>query len=504
LLVDETNKIYLKGINETIIQTLGKLTIVLVIEGKEIKTEFHLVPRDFPILKNGILGDNFLSGNRSIINLADKTLIINTKSGDNERVNNETCEKVCNTIPIGSEPNYDSHKTIEINRSEIERGVETNNIKKIETGITEEESAITNEINDIDNYDEIDKNDNNIGNNNIGSEKDVCFTLKPRTETIVKIPIADSKLENKSILVQRQEIATDVYCGNTLGVVRDGELIVTMLNISEISKEVNKDTLNKLKYEEELEYRIYNIDTENKEDRANKIKNLIRSDHMNNEERQAIYELCEQYAEIFHLEGDILTYTNATEHEIKLAPDQTPVYKRPYRLPYAQQEEINKQIQQMMDNDIIEPSKSPWNSPLLLVRKKLDSSNIEKFRVVVDFRALNEVTVMEYHPLPNITEILDQLGQSQLFSVIDLASGFYQIKLTKESRECTAFSTLQGHWQFKRLVMGLKTSPATFQRLMNNVLAGIIGIKCLVYLDDIIIYGKNLSDHNKKLREVFE
>jgi len=69
-----------------------------------------------------------------------------------------------------------------------------------------------------------------------------------------------------------------------------------------------------------------------------------------------------------------------------------------------------------------------------LVKKKLDSSNIEKFRVVVDFRALNEVTIMEFHPLPNITEILDQLGQSQLFSVIDLASGFYQKKLTKKSR----------------------------------------------------------------------
>jgi len=78
LLVDETNKIYLKGINETIIQTLGKLTIVLVIEGKEIKTEFHLVPRDFPILKNGILGDNFLTENRSIINVSNKTIIIDT------------------------------------------------------------------------------------------------------------------------------------------------------------------------------------------------------------------------------------------------------------------------------------------------------------------------------------------------------------------------------------------------------------------------------------------
>jgi hypothetical protein len=167
--VDETNKIYLKGINETIIQTLGKLTIILVIEGKEINTEFHLVPRDFPILKNGILGDEFLSGNRSIINLADKTLIINSKPGDNERINNETRGKVCNNIPIGGEPNYDNHKTVEINNAELGKESETNNIRKIET---EGKSASTNEINDefnVNNYNEINKNKNN-GGNNIGGK----------------------------------------------------------------------------------------------------------------------------------------------------------------------------------------------------------------------------------------------------------------------------------------------------------------------------------------------
>ncbi|KAL4101321.1 hypothetical protein QTP88_021341 [Uroleucon formosanum] len=83
-------------------------------------------------------------------------------------------------------------------------------------------------------------------------------------------------------------------------------------------------------------------------------------------------------------------------------------------------------------------------------------------------------------------------------------SSFYQIKLDVKSKELTAFSTNQGHWHFKKMAMGLKTSPSSFQRLMNNVMAGIVGIKCLVYLDDIIIYGKGLLDHNEKLRDVFE
>ncbi|KAL4153720.1 hypothetical protein QTP88_001553 [Uroleucon formosanum] len=225
---------------------------------------------------------------------------------------------------------------------------------------------------------------------------------------------------------------------------------------------------------------------------------------MDNEQRQSILEICEHYQDIFYLTGDTLTCTDTLTHKINIPENQEPIYKRPYRLPHAQMAEIDSQIKQMEKDDIIEPSFSPWNAPLLLVKKKLDASQIPKFRIVVDFRALNKVTINEYHPLPNITEILDQLGQCNLFSIIDLASGFYQIKLDEKSKELTAFSTNQGHWHFKKMAMGLKTSPCSFQRLMNNVMAGIVGIKCLVYLDDIIIYGKGLLDHNEKLRDVFE
>ena len=90
---------------------------------------------------------------------------------------------------------------------------------------------------------------------------------------------------------------------------------------------------------------------------------------MNKEERESIFKLCECYSEIFHLEGDKLTYTNATQHEIKLEQNQSPIYRRPYRLPHSQQNEINRQIQKMQEDDIIEPSMSPWNAPLLLVKK---------------------------------------------------------------------------------------------------------------------------------------
>lgn len=166
---------------------------------------------------------------------------------------------------------------------------------------------------------------------------------------------------------------------------------------------------------------------------------------MNAIEKDSIFKICEQYAKIFFLDGDKLTHTNAIEHKIRLKPGTQPIYKRPYRLPYSQQSEINRQISKKERDDIIQPSLSPWNAALLLVRKKIDNSGIQKYRIVVDFRKLNKVTVDKFHPLPSITEILHKLEDYTLFSVIDLAQGFYQISLAKESQKYTAFSTLDRH-----------------------------------------------------------
>jgi hypothetical protein len=101
-----------------------------------------------------------------------------------------------------------------------------------------------------------------------------------------------------------------------------------------------------------------------------------------------------------------------------------------------------------------------------------------------------------------ISEVLDALGNSKYFSTVDCASGFHQILVKAEDQPKTAFSTSQGHYQYKRMPFGLKGAPATFARLMSNVLTGMQGIKCLVYLDDIVIFGETLQIHNEKLREV--
>ena len=154
----------------------------------------------------------------------------------------------------------------------------------------------------------------------------------------------------------------------------------------------------------------------------------------------------------------------------------------------------------MLRDGIIVPSSSPWNSPILVIPKKTDASGKKKWRICVDFRNLNNVTIGDSFRLPVISEILGALGKSKYFSTIDCASGFLQVPVKLEDQAKTAFSTREGHFQNTRMPFELKGAPATFQRLMTTILSGIQGIKCLVYLDDIVVYGEDWKTHNDRMQ----
>lgn len=143
----------------------------------------------------------------------------------------------------------------------------------------------------------------------------------------------------------------------------------------------------------------------------------------------------------------------------------------------------------MLDQGIIRPSFSPWSSPIWIVPKKLDASGKQKWRLVIDYRKINEKTIDDKYPIPNITDILDKLGKANYFSTLDLASGFHQIEIHPNDIPKTAFTVEHGHYEFVRMPFGLKNAPSTFQRVMDNVLQGLQGKICLVYMDDIIIFS---------------
>lgn len=233
------------------------------------------------------------------------------------------------------------------------------------------------------------------------------------------------------------------------------------------------------------------------------ISELIRTSHMTDVQRKVILNLCNKFKDIFYKPGDNLTFTNKIKHKINLTDD-TPIYTKSYRYPFVHKQEVQNQMQKMLEQGIIRPSSSPWSSPIWIVPKRLDASGEKKWRVVVDYRKLNEKTIPDRYPIPNITDVLNKLGNSTWFSTIDLASGFHQIEVDEKDIPKTAFNTENGHYEFLRMPFGLRNSPSTFERVIESVLRGLNNNICLVYMDDIIIMGKSFEDHIKNVKLVFE
>ena len=153
----------------------------------------------------------------------------------------------------------------------------------------------------------------------------------------------------------------------------------------------------------------------------------------------------------------------------------------------------------MLKKGVIEPSSSPWTSPIVSVKKKDGST-----RFCADYRKLNEVTVKDSYPLPRIDDCLDALAGCRWFSTLDLCSGYWQVAMSEEDKPKTAFSTGNGLYQFTVMSFGLCNAPATFERLMEKVLSGLPWEVCLLYLDDIIVHGRAFGEVIKRLRIVLQ
>lgn len=181
-----------------------------------------------------------------------------------------------------------------------------------------------------------------------------------------------------------------------------------------------------------------------------------------------------------------------------------PIQSKTYRFPQAHEEMVKQEMEKMLRLGIISNSKSPYNSPVWIVPKKDDADGLKQWRVVIDYRNLNKVTVPDRFPLPNISDIIDQLGNAKYFSVLDLVSGFHQIEVNQRHRAKTAFTVLGSHYEFNRLPFGLINSAPAFQRILTQALENLVGSACFVYIDDIVIYGRTLEEHMTNLEKVLE
>lgn len=328
------------------------------------------------------------------------------------------------------------------------------------------------------------------------SNYDYCMSIPPRCEIIkyCKIDCEDD------CVILPEELCEGVYVAGILARPKQGMIPVKVLNVNEREIKLRnfKPVVEKL-----VDYEVCSFgNTEISVNRVDRLLPQIDVEALNVEEKFSIHKICAKFADVFHLEKDPLTVTNISKHKIHLKENATPVYVKPYRLPHAQKGEIHKQVEKMLSDGIIEETRSEWSSPLLIVPKKVDHSGNKKWRIVIDYRLLNKQIKDDNFPLPCISEILDSLSGAVYFSHLDLAQGYYQVELDQASRPCTAFTTERGQFQMKRLPMGLKISPSTFSRVMTIAMAGLNYESCFVYLDDLIIFGNNLVNHNQNLVKV--
>ncbi len=205
-----------------------------------------------------------------------------------------------------------------------------------------------------------------------------------------------------------------------------------------------------------------------------------------------LHHLIGQFSDVF---SPIPGRTQVLQHDVRTPPG-TVVRQRPYRVPEARRHAIEEEVQEMLRFGVIEPSWSPWSSPIVMVPKP-DGT----LRFCNDFRRLNDVSEFDGYPMPRVDELLDRLGGTRYISTLDLTKGYWQVQLTEEAKPKTAFSTPSGHWQYRVLPFGLHGAPATFQRMMDILLRPHQSCAA-AYLYDVVVHSESWEEHLAQLRRV--
>nr|GEX70617.1 putative reverse transcriptase domain-containing protein [Tanacetum cinerariifolium] len=202
-----------------------------------------------------------------------------------------------------------------------------------------------------------------------------------------------------------------------------------------------------------------------------------------------------EFPDVFPEELPGLHPVRQVEFQIDLIPGAAPMAHAPYRLAPSEMQDLSNQLQELADRGFIRPSTSPWGAPVLFVKKK-----DRTFRMCIDYRELNKITVKNRYLLPRIVNLFDQLQGSSIHSKIDLRLGYHQLRVRDEDIPKTAFRIRYGHYEYQVMPFGLTNAPAVFMDLMNRVCKSYLDKFIIVFIDDILIYSRNKEEHANHLR----
>ena len=326
--------------------------------------------------------------------------------------------------------------------------------------------------------------------------------IPPCAEAIIWVPMnGDCGAEKLWVVEPAENRYSNILIANALVKSnKDGLIPVRVLNLSNKQEQICQfSDVGQCTPAEA----VVNLETSTEKPAAMEKKNLdgyIKewTHQLSPSERNKAKQLLWKYASTFALTKEHQGRTSVVKHEIHTA-DARPIKQPPRSVPLAKRDEVQKLISEMEKSGVIEPSSSPWCSPVVLVKKKDGST-----RFCVDYRKLNDVTKKDSYPLPRIDDTLDTLAGTSWFSTLDLQSGYWQVEIAEKDKEKTAFGVNGGLWQFNVMPFGLCNAPATFERLMERVLKGLQWKSCLIYLDDIIVMGRNFDEHIKNLKDVLQ
>lgn len=214
--------------------------------------------------------------------------------------------------------------------------------------------------------------------------------------------------------------------------------------------------------------------------------------HLSGERASELSSLLSDFPSLF---SDTPSCTHLIEHDIDVG-DAEPIRQRFYRVSQDKQRHLEAEVKYLLDNGLAKPSYSSWASPCILVSKP-DGTH----RFCTDYRKLNNITKSDSFPLPRVEDCVDQVGSARFVSKFDLLKGYYQVPLSSRAQEVSAFITPSGLYSYSVMSFGLRNAPATFQRLMNRVVSGLQG--CAVYLDDVVVYSEEWSEHLDRIRALF-